>query len=605
MLYRNIGSPPRYKNSPFFANDFCMGKFRPGRTLAGACILAAVLGLIAAAGFTGRPREELLTTTGENGRAGGRLVVALRSEPKTLNPVLAADESSRDVIRCLSGDLISISGASLKTEAALAKTWSISRDGKLYTLRLRQGLRFSDGQEFTADDVEFTFQVYLDEKVHSPQRDLLIVGDKPIELKKLDAWTVQFSLAQPYAAAERIFDGITILPRHLLEKPYREGKFGQSWGLSAQASELAGLGPFRLKTYIPGQRLVLEKNPFYWKQDAAGVRLPYLDELVFLFVPTEDAQVMRFEAGDTDVISRISADNFAVLEKHQTSKSYRLVDLGAGLEYNFLFFNLNDLKSKNLPDVAKKQAWFQDVRFRQAASAAIDRPGIARLIYGGRATPLWSQVTPGNKLWIDDSLPRPPRSLDRARALLKSAGFAWRPDGALMDSQENAVEFSILTSASNAQRSKMATIIQDDLNQIGMNVHIVPLEFRAMIDRFLNTYDYDAAVMGLVSGDADPTADMNVWSSSGETHLWNLSGKPSTPWESEMDTLMQQQLTASDYAKRKRSYDRVQQIVAENVPVICILSPNILDAASGRVGNFRPSIVEPYALWNVDQLYVR
>ena len=151
----------------------------------------------------------------------------------------------------------------------------------------------------------------------------------------------------------------------------------------------------------------------------------------------------------------------------------------------------------------------------------------------------------------------------------------------------------------------MAAIIQDDLSQLGMNVHVVPLEFRAMVDRLLNSYEYEAAIMGIASGDADPTSEMNVWVSDGETHLWNLAGKPSTPWESEMDKLMREQEVTLDYAKRKKLYDRVQEIVSQNLPVICLASPNILVAARDRVGNFRPAILDPYVLWNVDELYVR
>jgi len=558
-----------------------------------------------ASGAPVQPGEDRMVTDNSPGRLGGRLVVALRSEPKTLNPVLAVDDPSRDVIRCLTADLIHISRESLKTEPELAKSWNVSRDGKQYTLHLRHGLRFSDGQPFSADDVIFTFQVYLDEKVHSPQRDLLIVGGKPITVEKVDNDTVRFELSQPYAAAERLFDGLAILPRHLLENTYREGNFSQVWNLSTPPDHLAGLGPFRMKEYVLGQRIVLEKNPYYWKEDRSGSRLPYLDELDFLVVPSEDAQVIRFQAGDTDILSRFGAENFSVLEKQQAAKSYRLHDLGAGLEYNFLFFNLNDLASKSLPEIARKQFWFQDVRFRQAISSAMDRAGIVRLVYNGRATPLWSQVTPGNKLWMDDALPRPARSLDHARQLLQSAGFSWKNDGSLVDARGAPVEFSILTSSSNSQRTKMAAIIQDDLSQLGMNVHIVPLEFRSMVDRLLNTFDYEAAIMGLVSGDADPTADMNVWISSGETHLWDLRGKPATPWESEMDRLMEQQETTLDFAQRKRMYDRVQEIVADDLPVICLVSPNILVGSKDRVGNFRPAILNPYALWNVEQLYVR
>jgi peptide/nickel transport system substrate-binding protein len=550
--------------------------------------------------------EELMVTDNPTGHTGGRIVVGLRSEPKTLNPVLAADATSREVIRCLTSDLIHINRETLKTEAALAKSWSVSRDGRQYTLHLRQGLRFSDGQPLNADDVLFTFHVYLDEKIHSPQRDLLVIAGKPIDVLKLDDFTVRFELAKPYAAAERIFDGLAILPRHLLEDSYRSGNFAQALNLSMQPSKLAGLGPFRLKEYVPGQRVVLEKNPYYWKKDKAGTRLPYLDEIVFLFVPNEDAQVVRFEAGETDLLSRFSADNFPVLEKQQAAKGYHLYDLGAGLEYNFLFFNLNDLSGKGRAEIAKKQAWFHDARFRQAVSAAIDRESIIHLVYHGRATPLWGSVTPGNKLWVDSTLPHPAQSLDRARQLLRSAGFSFKSDGTLLDSHGDAVEFSILTSSSNAQRLKMATLIQDDLSHLGMNVHVVSLEFRAMTDRLLNSYDYEAALMGLVSGDADPTPEMNVWLSSGETHLWHpVQEKPATPWEAEIDRLMEQQMTTLDYAKRKHLYDQVQEIAAENLPIICLASPNILVGARDRIGNFRPAILDPYTLWNVEQLFIR
>jgi peptide/nickel transport system substrate-binding protein len=553
-----------------------------------------------------RVAEEMMIVDSPAGRTGGRMVVGLRSEPKTLNPVLAADDTSRDVIRCLTADLIHINRETLKTESALAKSWSVSRDGRLYTLHLRQGLRFSDGQPLNADDVLFTFQLYLDEKNHSPQRDLLVIAGKPIQVRKVDEYTIQFELAQAYAAAERIFDGLAILPRHLLEDSYRKGSFSQTWSLSMPPDQFAGLGPFRLKEYVPGQRVVLERNPYYWKKDTAGNRMPYLDEVVFLFVPSEDAQVVRFEAGDTDVLSRFSAENFPVLEKQQTAKGYHLYDLGAGLEYNFLFFNLNDLSGKGRAEIEKKQAWFRDERFRQAVSAAIDRESIIRLVYQGRAAALWGSVTPGNKLWVDNALPHPARSLDRARQLLQSAGFSFTSDGVLVDGHGSKVEFSILTSSSNAQRSKIATLIQDDLSQLGMSVHVVSLEFRAMIDRLLNTYDYEAAVMGIVGGDADPTPEMNVWLSSGETHLWHPSQeKPATPWEAEIDRLMQEQMITLDYTKRKRLYDQVQEIAAENLPIICLASPDVLVGARDRIGNFRPAILDPYALWNIEQLYIR
>jgi peptide/nickel transport system substrate-binding protein len=553
-------------------------------------------------------KEELFVLPGEVGKRGGRLVFALRGEPKTLNPLIAADTRSREVIGIMQADLVHINRATQLTEPALAKSWKISPDGLQYTIVLRHGLKFSDGQPLDADDVLFTFRVYLDENVHAPQRDLLIISGKPITVRKLDARTVVFRLPKTYGVGERLFDGLAILPRHLLEKPYQEGKVSQIGTLATAANQWAGLGPFRLKEYVAGQRLVLERNPYYWKTDVKGNRLPYADELVFLFVPNADAQVLKFQSGETDAIAQLSAENFSVLSRQL--RGYTMVDAGPGLEYNFLFFNLNDLGEKTSPELTRKQKWFREVRFRQAVSAAVDREAIVRLVYQGRGTPLWGLVAPGNRRWGNEELAHPPRSLERARALLKDAGFSWGngPNGesSLLDSEGKPVEFSILTSSTNADRAKMATLIQDDLKQLGMRVQVVPLEFRSLLDRVTQTKEYDACVMGIASYDADPNSDINVWLSSGGTHLWNPSQEhPATAWEAEIDRLISEQMIARTFAQRKKLYDRAQEILAENQPMIFLASPDILAGAKNSLGNFQPAVLEPYVLWNVEQLHLK
>jgi len=576
-------------------------RFRVQLVLAGIAITAARLTLPAP-----YPNEELLVTSNPIGRYGGRLVAALRSEPKTLNPVTAVDVASLEVIRRMTADLIHINRYTHRTEPALAKTWKVSRDGRHYILHLRRGIRFSDGRPFNADDVVFTFQVLLDEKVHSPQRDLLVVGGEPIAARKIDAYTVEFELPQADAAAERIFDSIAILPRHVLQKVYDEEKMDQAWTPGTPSGEVVGLGPFRLKEYNPGQHIILERNPYYWKADRTGNRLPYLDEIAFLFAGSEDAQFARFQAGELDVVSRLSPDNFSLLERKRQARGYKLYDLGPGFQYEFLFFNLNDMSSKGTEPIVREQEWFRKVEFRQAVSAALDREGIVRLVYQGRGAPLWGHVTPANKMWVDAALPRPPRSLDRARQLLKSVGFSWKDDGTLIDSRGEIVQFSIVTNAGNSQREKTATIIQDDLAKLGMRVHVVPLEFRALTDRVFHTFAYEACLLGLVSGDADPNPEMNVWILGGGTHLWNLSqSRASAQWESEIDGLMRRQLTTLDYHQRKKLYDRVQQLVAEDLPLICLVSPNILVGAKENLENFQPANLSDYALWNADQLFFR
>ena len=550
--------------------------------------------------------DDRLLVSGPPGRSGGRLVSAQRTEPKTLNWAVAADSGSREVLQCLMADLIHINRQSLAVEPALAKSWKVSRDGLHWELELRQGIKFSDGHPFDADDVVFTFQAILDEQVHSPQRALLMLEDKPIGVRKLDPYRVAFDLPQPYSVPDRLFDGVFILPRHKLEAAWKQGKLAGAWPLSAAPSDLAGLGPFRVKQYVAGQRIILERNPYYWKVDQAGTQLPYLTELEFLFAGNEDNQVLRFQAGESDIINRVGARNFAVLEKDRKRRGDDLVNAGGSLEYNFLFFNLAGLPPGTAPPIAAHQAFLRRKSFRQAVSAAIDRDAIVRLVYLGRAVPLAGPVPPGNKAWVNTALPAPVRSLERARQVLAADGFRWNREGALADPEGRPVEFSILTSNNNPERLQMATLIQDDLKQIGMRVNVVQLEFRSLLERVQRTHEYEACVLSLASPDADPNPDMAVWLSSGANHLWNPEQKtPATPWEAEIDGLMRRQMVTRSYAERKAMFDRVQAIVVEYHPLVPLVSPNLLCGAKKDLANFLPALIEPYTLWNVERLYWR
>lgn len=570
------------------------------------CLLDARVELRAGgSGIDATRQEETLVVTGPIGQRGGELVVTQRAEPRTLNPVMAADSPSREVIRRTIGDLIHINRETHDVEPALAKSWTVAPDGRRLTLSLRRGVRFSDGDPFDADDVVFSFRVYMDEKIGSPQRDLLLVGGQPITVRKVDQYTVEFGLAAPYSVAERIFDSVAMLPRHLLEGAYNEGRLAEAWNLATPASQVAGLGPFRFREHVGGQRVVLERNPYYWKANSAGERLPYLDRLVFIPVASEDAQVLRFQAGEADVLNRIGAESFGALAREQATRGYVVQDLGPSLEYTFLFFNMNDLAADQAP-LTRKQRWFRATTFRQAVSAAIDRGAIVRGVYRGRATPLAGHVTPGNKRWVNTALPAPVHSPARARDLLAKAGFRPGSDQLLRGPEGDPVEFSILVSASNPILREAATMIQEDLRKIGIRVHVAPLEFRAMVDRLLNSRNYEAAVLALGGGDADPNAELNVWLSSGPQHLWRVGAeKPATPWEAEIDTLMRAQIAMLDREARKRAYDRVQAIVAEQVPFVCLVSPNVLVGTREGLANVRPVVMDHQLLWNIEELFWR
>lgn len=549
---------------------------------------------------------DYLTAEGQIGRCGGTLLISERSEPKTFNPLIALDGSSREIIGLIMADLIHINRYTQQTEPALAKSWTISKDGLHYTVHLRRELRFSDGHPFDADDVVFTFECYLDERVHAPQREFLIIDGKPISVRKLDQYTVVFDLARPYAAAERLFDSIWILPEHLLKSAYENGKLQNAWSVNAKPDRLAGLGPFELKETIPGQRIVLQRNPFFWKRDREGNQLPYLDEILCLTGVSSEAQVLRFEAGETDIISRLNAEDFEILKRDELRRRFQLYDAGPGLEYTFLLFNLNDLKAGTASSITEKQKWFRQKAFRQAISYAIDRDAIVRLAYGGRAYPLTVSVSPGDRLWFDSQIPRPSRSVVRAKQLLRGAGFSWDGDGFLRDARGKSIEFSIIHNAGRAQQVQMATLIQQDLKDIGIKVNLVPLDFASLVDRVLNSFSYEAAIMTLADGDSDPNSQMSVWLSNGATHVWSLRRVgPPDEWQQKIDRLMEEQMTTLDRQRRKEIFDRVQDLVRNYEPVVFLVSPDMLAAANERVGNFKPAVLRSYTLWNADQIFIK
>jgi peptide/nickel transport system substrate-binding protein len=550
--------------------------------------------------------DDRLLVTGPAGRPGGRLVAAQRSEPKTLNWVIASDSGSREILTRLMADLIHINRATLQIEPALAKSWTSSPDGLHWVLHLRQGVRFSDGQPFDADDVVFTFRAILDERTHSPQRDMLMLEGKPIRVRKMDAYTVGFDFPQAYSVPERMFDGVWILPRHILEAAWQKGKLGEAWSLQTTAAQVAGLGPFRFREYVPGQRITLERNPYYWKRDEAGNQLPYLSEVTFLFAGSEDNQVMRFQAGECDVINRVGGRNFAVLAKDQERRGYEMRSAGAGMEHSFLVFNLAALSGTVAREIAGHQAFLARKSFRQAVSAAIDRDAIVRLVYLGRAVPLTVPVPAGNKAWLNTAIPPAVHSAERARKILSADGFRWGRDGSLSDPAGKPVEFSIIVSNNNPERLQMATLIQDDLKQIGIKVNVVQLESRSLFERVQTTHEFEAAILALPSPDADPNPDMAVWLSSGGNHLWNPGqASPATAWEAEIDQLMRRQIATRDRAARKRMFDRVQEILAEYQPMVALVTPHVLVGARKDLANFRPAILEPNTLWNIEQLYWR
>lgn len=532
----------------------------------------------------------------------GVLRVAIPTEPQTWNRLLASGLVSHVVTDQLHEPLIRLNPRTQQMEPALAESWEIVEDdsGTRIVFHLRAGLKFSDGEPFTAEDVAFTFRVLYDEATASQLTETVEIDGEPFVPEVLDAATVALRLPRLTATVERVFDSIRILPEHRLRASLDRGTLAADTGLGAPPENVVGLGPFRLREHVPGQRIVLERNPFYWRMGEGEDVFPRLSSIVFEVVPDGSARLLRLRSGDIDVLAPLAYEAFRALSDAE-SKALRLIDAGPGMLSERLWFNLNPAS----PIEEHKRRWFTDVRFRRAISLSIDRAGMARVVYSGLATPAAGSVSPANTFWKNASISPVERNVDRARELLAEAGFRWDEDDQLIDSAGTRVRFDIITSASQDHYRSVGAFIQEDLSALGIQARTRPLEGSSLLVRLTGSFDYDAALLGISQTDPDPSAEMALWMSHAPLHLWHPSqSKPATEWEARIDELMTAQMRSLDPEHRKACFDEVQSIVAEQLPVIDLVVPHALLGAHERVLNLKPSPFT-HALWNSYELSAR
>ena len=504
----------------------------------------------------------------------------LRGEPKTFDPALVDDEYSESVRYLTGGVLIWLNRKTQALEPGLATSWQISKDGHKITFHLRKGLAFSDGTPFSSEDVAFTMNRLMDPKTHSATGDAFRSGTGTVDVQTPAADIAVITFPTPIAGLERLFDQVAVMSAHSPKK------------------EMAVLGPYYVSEYKAGAYVLLLRNPHYWKHDAEGHPLPYIESVRLDIQRNREIELMRFNRGELHMINRMDAEQFSNLQRENPAVTH---NAGTGLDAEEFWFNQSP--SAPMPDF--KKAWFRSTEFRRAVSLAINREDICRIVFAGYAKPAYGPVSPSNRFWFNAALPAPKHDPQAALRLLAQAGF--RLDGqTLKDSSGNSVEFTVMTGSGNVAREKMAAMIQQDLQQIGIKVKPVTLDFPSLIERITRTFDYDSCILGLVNTDLDPNGQMTVWLSSGEDHQWNPSQKtPATPWEAEIDKLMRDQASALNDKQRKASFDRVQQIVAEQQPFLYLVNKDVLTAVSPAVVGAAPAVLNPQLFWNVDTLRLK
>jgi peptide/nickel transport system substrate-binding protein len=510
-------------------------------------------------------------------QSGGELRFCLRSEPKTLNPVLAADDASETIRYLTGGVLVRVNRLTQDLEPELATSWKVTNGGRTITFQMRDGLRFSDGTPFSADDVAYTMQQLMDPALHSPTGDAFRSSEGKVATEVLPKSRVRITFPAPIAGLDRLFDQVAVMSAKSPQK------------------EMAVLGPYYVAENKAGSYLILKRNPNYWEKDPAGHPLPYIESVRLDVQQNRDIEMLRLTRGEIHFINSLDAEYFDKVVAQDPSMAH---DAGASLDSEEMWFN--QVATSPLPPY--KKAWFTSTNFRRAISEAINRQDMARIVFRGHARPAIGPVSPANKFWFNAKLQAHPFDQKSALQRLTQDGFHFQ-DNVLRDHDGHAVEFSVITNAGNKYRERMATMIQQDLSGIGIKLNVVTLDFPSLIERITSTFDYEACLLGLVNDELDPNAQMTVWLSSADSHQWNPSQKtPATAWEAEIDKLMRAQASTLDPKKRKEDFDKVQEIAWQQEPFIYLVNKNALSAVSPAVRNVHPVALRPQVYWNIDQL---
>ena len=575
--------------------------------------LAVVLALLMAIVLTSCNPTEFKTQAAQV----PQLVDSILSDPKTFNYALS--QESPNVFSIIYEGLISENDKG-KIEPALAESWQVSKDKKQIVMTLRQGLKWSDGEPLTADDVVFTYNdIYLNEKIPTDIRDILRIGESRAlpSVRKLDDRRVEFTVPEPFAPFLR-YTGLAILPAHTLRESITtndsEGKpkFLSMWGTDTEPQKIVVNGLYQLESYQTSERVIFRRNPHYWRKDAQGNSQPYIERIVWQIVENTDTSFVQFRSGGLDTLS-ITPEYFSLLKQEEKRGKFKVYTGGAEMSTTFLTFNLNKAQNSQKQPLVDpiKSRWFNTLEFRQAVAHAINRERLLDNLFRGlgepQNSPIYKQspyyLPPEQGLQVYDYNPQ------RAKELLQKAGFRYN-EGQLSDADGNRVRFTMLTNAGNKLRESIGAQIKQDLAQIGMQVDFNAINFNSLIQQVSDQRHWDSYIGKIGGGGVEPNGGANTWSPTGGLHVFNLASQPgerpligwqAADWEQKIGQLYIQGAGELDEKKRKAIYVESQRITQENVPFIYLVNPLTMETVRDRVQGIKYSALGG-AFWNLYEL---
>lgn len=543
-----------------------------------------------------------------------QVVISVLSDPKTFNPVLS--QESPNPFGLTYEGLVRQNPLTGEVEPDLAESWTISPDGLSLTFTLRPGLRWSDGQPLTVEDVLFTYgDLYLNSAIPNSAQDILRIGEGRAfpKVEAVGDRQVKFTIPEPFAPFLTTM-GLPIMPAHALGESVRQKdangrpKFFSIWGVTTPPQELVGNGRYRLTGYQTGQRLIFEANPHYWEKDNQGQSLPRIPKVIWEIVGSLDTALLQFRSGDLDLIG-VAPPQFSLLKREEKRGKFTIYNGGPDYGTSFIAFNLNTAKRNGKPLVPPhKSRWFRNQKFRQAIAHAIDRQRMINNIYRGLGEVQNSPISVQSPFYAKD-VPAYDYQPEKAKQLLREAGFRYSSDGKLEDDQGNPVRFSLITNAGNTIREDMGVQIQQDLAKLGIQVDYNPISFNVLVEKLDSSLDWECHLLGLTGGN-EPNDGSNVWNPEGSLHLFNqkpAEGKDKitdwqvSDWERRIGDLYIQGARELDREKRKAIYAETQRIAQEQLPFIHLVNDYALGAVRDRIQGVQYSALDG-ALWNIERL---
>lgn len=556
---------------------------------------------------------DFLLSRSPSGKYGGTMVISTIGEgPKTFNSWNSKDATSSVASDIMFESLVSTDPYTGEVIPRLAKTIKTLPDKKTYIITLRKGLKWSDGKEITADDVEYTWNTLVFGGYgNTSTRDAMYIDGELPKVTKIDKYTVKFVTPKPFSPFLRQIS-VPIAPKHVLKPVSDKGKrvFDSFWGPSTPPKDFVVSGAFKLKEYVPAQRIVYERNPNYAMIDEKGQRLPYLDKYIILIVGDLNNELLKFKSNELDVVSLRGA-NVSIFKEKEKNSDYKIYNLGPDTGTMYFGFNLNtrkDDKGKYYVNPVK-QKWFGDLNFRSAVDYAIDRENMVFNVANGVGAPLFTPEALSS-IYLNEKVAKGhPQDVKKARELLKKSGFYWDKNNKLFDKDGNRVEFDLYTNAGNTERESLGVMVKQDLEDLGMSVNFKPVEFNTLVNRLTNTLDWDVVIMGFTGNPLEPYSGKNVWQSNGSLHLFNMRHSESDnknifSWEKRLNEIFDGAAVELDFEKRRALYEEYQQLIYDMKPMIYLYSPIRITAIRKKFGNIHPTELGGVT-HNLEEIYIK